>query len=187
MARKTRPIRLRPLVSGDLDVLVAWRNDPEVRDNLVGYPMPVTRAMEQAWLDRVMQSNEHEAHFAVETASGKLIGATSLRAIDWVVRQARFGMMIGDAASRGRGYGREILDQVLDFAFRDINLERVYLEVAAFNVPAIRLYRSAGFVQEGTLRAHAFRLGKPCDMLVFGLLRTEWRRSGGAPRGPRKS
>lgn len=180
MASKTGPIRLRPLELGDLDALVLWRNDPYIREHLVGYRMPVTRSMEQEWLARAMQAGDREAHFAIETAPGKLIGVASLRAIDWVVRQARFGMMIGDAASRGRGYGRRVLDQILEFAFREINLERVYLEVADFNTPGVRLYKSAGFVQEGILRAHARRAGKPCDMLVFGLLRSEWRASAAA-------
>ncbi len=186
MARKTAPLRLRPLASGDLDALVRWRNDPIVRDHLVGHRMPVSRAMEQDWLDRAMRSNPHEVHFAIERQPGRFIGIASLRAIDWIVRHARLGMMIGEATDRGRGYGREALAQVLRFAFRDINLERVHLHVADFNTPALRLYRSAGFVQEGTLRAHAWGPEGPCDLHLFGLMRAEWPEARPAGRSARR-
>jgi RimJ/RimL family protein N-acetyltransferase len=174
MATKTTAVRLRPLRSDDLEALVSWRNDPYVRDNLLGYPLPVTRPMEQAWLDSALKPGDHEVHFAIERPPSRMIGLASLRAIDWIVRQSRLGIAIGDPASRGRGHGRAALAQTLAFAFREINLTRVYLEVADFNTPAIELYRTIGFVQEGTLRAHAFRHGKPCDVLVFGLLASEW-------------
>ncbi|MEZ6100031.1 MAG: GNAT family N-acetyltransferase [Pirellulaceae bacterium] len=51
---------------------------------------------------------------------------------------------------RGRGIGRALIMQAL-LGFDDVNLRRVYLEVTARNVGAIRLYRRLGFRQTRTV------------------------------------
>lgn len=52
--------------------------------------------------------------------------------------------------AQGRGVGRALLEKALH-ALQERGVRRVFLEVAADNPPAIRLYRSLGFRQIGTL------------------------------------
>lgn len=58
---------------------------------------------------------------------------------------ARFSIMIGEAASRGRGLGREATELVCAYGFRELDLEEIRLEVDPRNEPAIRAYLAAGF------------------------------------------
>ncbi len=60
------------------------------------------------------------------------------------------------------------------YAFRDHNMNRVWLEVLADNARAIRAYRTCGFVEEGRLRQHAWHDGAYKDVVVMGVLRAEW-------------
>jgi [ribosomal protein S18]-alanine N-acetyltransferase len=55
-----------------------------------------------------------------------------------------------DPAYQGRGIGRRLLDELLDFAAGGA----VYLEVRTDNAPAIALYRSAGFTEIGLRRRY---------------------------------
>ncbi len=55
-----------------------------------------------------------------------------------------------DPAYQGRGIGRRLLDELLDFAGGGV----VYLEVRTDNEPAIALYRSAGFERIGLRRRY---------------------------------
>jgi ribosomal-protein-alanine N-acetyltransferase len=55
-----------------------------------------------------------------------------------------------DPVYQGRGIGRRLLDELLDFAAGGV----VYLEVRTDNEPAIALYRSAGFEQIGLRRRY---------------------------------
>src|SRR5579875_358814 len=75
----------------------------------------------------------------------------------------------------GQGYGREALTLLLRFAFMELNLRRVGITVFDYNPRAIRLYERAGFVREGARRAYVVRDGKAHDMLLYGMLREEFR------------
>ena len=47
-------------------------------------------------------------------------------------------------------------------------------EVVAFNEPAVAMYRSFGFTQDGVLRHHVKRGSEFHDVVIFSLLDTEW-------------
>jgi RimJ/RimL family protein N-acetyltransferase len=63
---------------------------------------------------------------------------------------------------------------MLGFAFRELNLHRVQLDVFAFNPRAIRCYEKAGFRHEGTLRDAFFRDGVFHDVHRMAVLETEF-------------
>ena len=63
---------------------------------------------------------------------------------------------------------------MLQQAFDVLNLERVYLFVADYNARARNLYTTSGFKHEGTLRHHVALDGRYYDLLVMGLLRSEF-------------
>ncbi|KAF2485856.1 acyl-CoA N-acyltransferase [Neohortaea acidophila] len=80
---------------------------------------------------------------------------------------------------QGQGYGSEVINWVLDFGFRYMNLHRVELQTFGSNLGAIRLYERLGFVHEGRRRETTFREGEYVDSVVMGILEGEWRRSRG--------
>jgi RimJ/RimL family protein N-acetyltransferase len=84
------------------------------------------------------------------------------------------GIGIGEAEYRGKGYGTDAMQVILGFAFRELNLHRVSLSVFEYNPRAIRSYEKAGFRHEGRLRAEINRDGRRWDVLMMGILRTEW-------------
>ncbi|MCK4668904.1 GNAT family N-acetyltransferase, partial [Candidatus Bathyarchaeota archaeon] len=59
----------------------------------------------------------------------KLIGGTGLFKFDWTSRSAEVGISIYNPEYWGKSYGVESLDLILKFAFQDLNLNRVELEV----------------------------------------------------------
>lgn len=68
---------------------------------------------------------------------------------------AYLGGVAIDPALGGKGYGRMMLEEVLDWA-RQRQLRRVELSVAVSNERAIRLYEKVGFQQEGILRKYTW-------------------------------
>jgi RimJ/RimL family protein N-acetyltransferase len=62
---------------------------------------------------------------------------------------------------------------LLDRAFGELGLRRVYRFVLASNERAVSTYRRCGFVEEGGLRCHAWKRGAPVDVLVMGCLAEE--------------
>ncbi len=95
------------------------------------------------------------------------------RAISWC-RRASFGILIGDKAAWGKGYGSEATRLMLRHAFETLNLNRVWLHVYEYNQRGIRAYEKVGFRREGVLRQDTFRDGRYWDTIAMAVLREEW-------------
>jgi RimJ/RimL family protein N-acetyltransferase len=107
-------------------------------------------------------------------ADDKLIGELGLEVVDWVGRDAFVGLGIGETEYWNKGYGTDIMNVLLRFAFTEVNLKRVTLTVFEYNPRAIRSYEKAGFRHEGHLRSLLNREGRRWDEVFMGILREEW-------------
>ncbi|TGA99386.1 N-acetyltransferase [Sporolactobacillus shoreae] len=81
---------------------------------------------------------------------------------------------IGEAKNRNKGYGTDALKVILHYAFHELNLNRVSLDVIEYNAWAIHAYEKVGFQHEGRMRDAVLRDGKSYDRLIMGILRSEW-------------
>jgi len=113
-----------------------------------------------------------------ELAEDKHIGFVGLFPI-WAHGNAWLGIGIGERDYWGKGYGTDTMRLILRFAFMELNLHRVTLDVFEYNSRAIRSYEKAGFRHEGRQRQFLFRNGKRWDLLEMGILREEWLKMNG--------
>jgi UDP-4-amino-4,6-dideoxy-N-acetyl-beta-L-altrosamine N-acetyltransferase len=163
-------IRLRPLDMLDLEEVRAWQNDPEIRDRTMGFRFPVQKSGVAAWVEAARQREGRDGATFSVFAGDVGVGVAMLRQIDWLNRNADLGIYIAAPGAAGKGTGFVACVLLLDYAFSGLGLNRIGLEVAAFNVPAIRLYERLGFQREGVLRRKYFVSGRREDVIVFGLL-----------------
>ena len=114
-------------------------------------------------------------YFSIRTVKDDtLIGELGLDVVNWNGRDAFVGLGIGEPEYWGKGYGTDIMNVLLRFAFTEINLRRVTLTVFEYNPRAIRSYEKAGFRHEGRTRKVLNKEGKRWDILYMGILREEW-------------
>jgi putative acetyltransferase len=97
----------------------------------------------------------------VAVVGGVVVGNLGLHPVTNVRRShvAGIGMAVRDD-HQGKGVGTALLKAAVDLADNWLNLLRLELTVYADNEPAQRLYRSQGFVLEGTHKAYALRHGR---------------------------
>lgn len=74
----------------------------------------------------------------------------------------------------GRGYGTDAMRVIVDYAFREVGLHRVQLEVAPYNLARLRAYEKAGFVEEVRRRSSVFHDGRWYDEVLMSILDHEW-------------
>jgi RimJ/RimL family protein N-acetyltransferase len=169
-------IRLRALRRDDLPLFVEWLNDPEVTQGIMLY-LPFSDEDEEDWYEGMRKRPLEERPLVIEisTKDGwEPIGNCRLFNINWHIRDAEFGIVIGAKQHWNKGYGTEALKVFLRHGFETLNLNRIALRVFENNPRAIRSYEKAGLVHEGKLRQAHYQSGKYIDVLVMSILRSEW-------------
>ena len=150
----------------DLEVELAGGGDPPLPSPSNGCgPGSIGRPARRVLRDKT--------DFTIE-ADGACIGHCGLFHFDVASRHCELGIAIGEKEYWGRGYGREAVRLLLDYAFRVRNFRRVWLETHAANERAIRAYRACGFVEEGRMREHIWLAGRYVDNVIMGVMREEW-------------
>ena len=134
------------------------------------------------WLEKHFQENrDHEFWFVVRALKDdRLLGDITLWIRNWGSRDAFVGIGLGEREFRGKGYGTEAMQLILRYAFIELNLRRVSLNVFEFNERAIRSYEKVGFRHEGRERQLMQREGRRWDVLYMGILCEEWMENNGS-------
>jgi RimJ/RimL family protein N-acetyltransferase len=104
----------------------------------------------------------------------KVIGFVSIHSIEWNNQTGILSIGIIEEAYRGKGYGSDAMQLILNYAFNELNLYRVGLDVIASNPRAVRVYEKAGFRREGVMRSSVYRDDIRGDRIIMGILRPEW-------------
>lgn len=169
-------VRLVPSeASAHLENALRWMNDPEVtaRLNLI---LGVTRRQEELFFERTATQRETDLHWAIVTEELGHIGFIALHQINWPVRCASGGLMIGDRRAWGQGYATDAVRVRTRFAFDQLGLHRI--EGHTINPAMVRVYEKTGCRQEGIARKKLWRGGRWHDALLFAILEEDFEPAG---------
>jgi RimJ/RimL family protein N-acetyltransferase len=171
---RTAPIRLERLGPEHLEGLAELGRDPEVQQ-FTYVPSPWQEGFERTWLERYERGEREgtRAGFAiVDAESGDFLGIAVLVRIDRPAREAEAGYAVTPRA-RGHGVAAEALALLTDWAFRELELERLELRITADNHGSIKVAERTGFIREGVLRSVHFKQGTRNDVAVYSRLASD--------------
>jgi RimJ/RimL family protein N-acetyltransferase len=166
-------IYLRPLDKVDLDRCLRWINDPLVTATLT-MRFPMSRSQEENWILSHYKNQSDLPLAIIVKDEDQHIGNCGLHSIDYVNRNAEFGIMIGEVDQWGKGYASEAARLIIDYGFKQLGMHRIFLHVYSHNERAQRAYEKVGFNQEGRMRESYFRDGRYHDTLIMSILESEW-------------
>lgn len=163
-------IILRAPEPEDLDRLLKWENDSGIWQ-AGNVSMPISRfAMEQYIISAQEEAFKQEQIRFMIGLSGaeaaQTIGTADLFELNAFHRRAGVGIMI-DREYRNRGYARQALEKLLEYAFDNLDLQQVFARIREDNPASIRLFRSTGFVQTGSFRAWLKTAGSYIDEIFM--------------------
>ncbi len=104
---------------------------------------------------------------------GEMVGGALFWPVDDMGRHVELGYWLARRAG-GRGLMTEAIGALVDFCFRELELNKVAIRCAVKNAASRGIPDRLGFTQEGTLREHLWLHGVPHDLAIYGLLRREW-------------
>jgi len=171
----TERIYLRPLEREDLPSRVKWVNDPETRRTLM-FDYPLSLSKTQKWFDQILMDKTKINFSIISKADNKLIGMTGLLNISTVHGNAQMYITIGEKEYWGKGLASEIIQALLEYAFTEVNLNKVYLYTIPANDRGRKVYEKNGFKNEGVLKQHYFCVGAYQDLYVHAVMRDDWKK-----------
>jgi len=167
-------VMLRPMRADDITRQHVFDQDVELYGLDSTYPRVSSLEHTQTFYDRRTKPDENIAQFAIE-ADGTYIGHCALRDLQNRHGNLELGILIGDRAYWGRGYGRETIKLLLQYGFHYLGARRIALTTHAKNKRAIRCYHACGFVEEGRPRKVVWIEGEYTDLVEMSILREEWK------------
>jgi RimJ/RimL family protein N-acetyltransferase len=167
-------VLLRARTEGDLDLLFRVAADLDTwEERNESSPAPLTRTGFEARFARMDEEESAGAVRFIVEADGAAVGSIGLFDHNELARHAEVGIALAPEA-RGRGIGTLAIAQIVEFGFVRRNLRRIHLQAIASNLGALRAYEKAGFVVEGHQRQHAWVRGAYEDIVLMGILRSQW-------------
>lgn len=146
---RTDRLYLRHLMPDDAsDRYLQWLNDPEVNKYLEIKNASIDEL--KRYISEKLASYEC-IFFGIFLKEGdQHIGNVKLEPVDFSKNEATIGILIGDYMWWGKGICTEVINAVVDYAFSEMKLNSLTLGVISENTPAIKCYKTVGFITEKT-------------------------------------
>jgi len=173
----TPRLLLKPLQRDQAETLCALANGPKIADNTASIPSPYTletaldfvARMEEKYRSGLLSLGMHVRE------TDELIGVVSLR-LSAAHGSGHLGGWVA-AHCRNQGYAAEAAVGVTDFGFSELGLHRVGSQCFSRNKESARVMEKIGLQYEGCMRGAFLKNGVHEDMLLYGMVRTDWERS----------
>ena len=168
-------MRLRKLEKKDASGMLEWMHDETIQkcfrfntmNKTMGDVLGFIESADISWND------EADVHYAVVDDNDEYLGTVSMKELDFGNKKCEFAISLRKMA-QGQGVGSWCLKEVLRIAFEEHDFNKVYLNVLADNINAIRLYEKSGFVYEGEFREELFLRGEYRSLKWYSILKSEY-------------
>lgn len=167
---------MRSAREGDMDAYYEQNYCPLDKEaaRLTGSKEAFTREEVRGFFLKAIEEDDR-FFFLIISPEGRIIGESMINEIDWELRRANFRIGIYHPAARGRGIGGWAIGLSRDFAFEQLKLHRLELDVYSFNTRAEKAYLKAGFKREGVLRDAVKDGDEYADDILMAILEDEWK------------
>jgi ribosomal-protein-serine acetyltransferase len=144
----------------------AWLKDRE---------RPVEQTLE--WIkNNLKQFAENKGFDMCIWYRDEIAGQIGYNYLDWNDRRTEIGYWLG-ASFQGKGLITKACRVLIDYAFNELNLNRVEIRCGVENTKSRRIPEKLGFREEGIVREAEWLHDHFIDLVIYGLLASEWHKS----------
>jgi RimJ/RimL family protein N-acetyltransferase len=136
-------VKLEPFSKSNFDTFISWIDNKELLLTIAGnvFSYPLTSEQLQTYLDN---KNSHSFNI-VDLSQNKIIGhAEIVKSGENIFKIDK--LIIGNNSNRGKGIGQKVINELLNYSFKELNAKAVELNVFDWNIGGIKCYEKCGFV-----------------------------------------
>jgi UDP-4-amino-4,6-dideoxy-N-acetyl-beta-L-altrosamine N-acetyltransferase len=161
---------LRKLNKDDLQLILSWRNTPEVRKNMYSTKV-ITETEHYTWFERI-KSDPQSLWYIHTDENDNADGVVYFTQYRPENRSTFWGFYTSPSAQAGTGTKLGI--DALNEAFYVLDLHKINADVLINNKRSIHFHEKLGFIREGTFRDYHFNGEQFVDVVRLGVLKSEW-------------
>ncbi|MBX3367309.1 MAG: GNAT family N-acetyltransferase [Phycisphaeraceae bacterium] len=173
---RTERLALRPWQESDLEAIVALNDDPEIERNTTSVTLPYTREKGMEALAKFARSGADGTGI---TRAWCLVGSNEpVGGIGLMLNAKDNNAELGYSTRRDHrkaGYTTEACAAMLDWAFGDLGLHRVFARHFTWNPASERVMDNLGMLHEGVQREHGKKGDLYLDLCCHAILAREWK------------
>lgn len=159
-------VAIRRFTEKDIPYKVKWIND-EKNNKYLHYDLPLREDKTLVWF-RNIKDRTDRADYTI-TYNDEPAGLIGLLNIDQKNKKAEYYICLGEERYKGRGIAYTASKLLIDIAYNQLGLKRIYLYTETGNIPAQRLFEKIGFEKEGLLKNDLIHNGRNIDRYIYGL------------------
>ncbi|WP_025652959.1 MULTISPECIES: GNAT family N-acetyltransferase [unclassified Psychrobacter] len=172
---ETERLILRPLdISDASQEYVDWLNDPDVNQYLETRHSVQTL---ESCIDFIKSCNNDPTTYLFGIflkESNKHIGNVKIGAINTIYKRGQLSLFIGDKECWGKGYSRELVKSITNYAFEHLGLSRMEAGCYEDNIGSLKVFLKSGYNVEGFFRDHVIHDDKYQGCFWLGALKDEF-------------
>jgi len=169
-------VNIKAIEKSELNTMMEWRNNTDFRKYFREYREINTTMQEKWFYDKVINDNSTIMFSINRNSDSELLGVCGLCYINWIHRYADLSLYIGfdNLYIDNSGYAKESCFLLFDYAFRELNLNKIWTEIYEFDDKKYNLYQELGFKKDGELRQNYFYDNKWWNSYIMSLLKSDW-------------
>lgn len=162
---------IRRISEADLPLIMEWRTSPNVSKYMYTDFSPDIEK-QRRWFETI--STDSTQKYWIINVDNEDVGLVYITSIDLINKRCVWAYYLGSPSVRGKGIGKNIELNILDYVFDTLKLNKLCCEVYVANEIVIKIHEKYGSLVEGTRRQHVFKNDQFHDIVEMAILREDW-------------
>lgn len=145
-----KTIDLKIIDESDIEELRVWRNSKDVADFMLSKTV-ISEEQQKKWYEKI-KDDPSGIYWIILSKDGLKLGLACITKIDRTLQTAEPGLYIGIKKYRNSFFGMEANYYLLDYAFRNLEMKKIFGWVLVNNPVALKMNISFGFVIESVIK-----------------------------------
>jgi len=168
---KGETVFLRALEPEDLEFIHAVENDESIWE-VSNTQTPYSKFLIKEYLEQAHKDiyEVKQLRLVISDYQGATLGLIDLFDFDFKNKRAGVGLLIKDSVNRGKGYGKEALELLVNYSFYHLALHQLYCNINEENTKSVYLFENQGFKKIGVKKNWIYSNGLFKDEFMYQLI-----------------
>ena len=162
-------VTIRKMKFSDIDLKIKWINNKE-NNKFLHYDLPLEKSKTEKWYEKNKDNKQRfDGVIVCDDMPVGLIGLLSISN-----DSAEYYITMGESVYKRKGIAKKASKLLIDKAFFEYNLNKIYLYTETENISAQKLFEKLGFVKNSIEEGMVLNHGIPVNRFYYELLKKDY-------------